>query len=273
MTKSGRRYVFSGHAVGVAAQFDRLGKLHGLNHVIPTLGSAALPVTGGLSQSEVPPYNYAVDKPWNRSLISVQHVVSTAQGTLELDGYRTVVHAKVEGLSVVEKLHIGLVEFNLSSTRKGNRPPVIRTTGNHIEGMRLRKVEVTVDLDDETLAHCGTKQQLADFYARQDEDFRQRFAWRFGTRPGAPAIQDHNGYYRFSLVREIKLSGPKRELARIPRPRQNKIVWPGFGRIFLGEVLVGDNQRRMTMVRLDMGSDAGGSGSVGDGSTNGSVST
>lgn len=49
MTNTGKRYVYSGHAVGVAAQFDRLGKLHGLNHVIPALGAAVLPVTGGVS--------------------------------------------------------------------------------------------------------------------------------------------------------------------------------------------------------------------------------
>jgi len=273
MTKSSKRYVFSGHAVGVAAHFHRLGKLEGLNHAIPAVGAAVLPVTGGLSQADVADYHYPVEKPWKRSLISVVHVASSALGTLEQDGYRTVVHSKIQNVDIVEKLHIDLVELNMSSTRKGTKPPAIRTAGNHIEGMRLGKVEVTVVLDNETLEHCGTKQQLADYYARQDEAFRERHAWRFGTRAGAPAIQDHNGYYHFSLVQQIKLSGSKRDLAKIPRPRHNQIVWPGFGRIFLGEVLVGDNQRRMTMVRLDMGSDAGGSGSVGDASTNGSLST
>lgn len=226
-----------------------------------------------MSHSDVPAYNYPVTQPWQRSLLSVQHIVSLARGVETPAGYFTEVHCKIEGLHVVEKLHVDLVELNLSSVRKGNKPPVISTTGNRIEGLRLGKVEVTVSLDDETLAHCCTKPQLANFYASQDEAFRKRYAWRFGTPAGAPAIRDRNGYYRYSLVREIKLSGPKRDLARIPPPRGNQIVWPGFGRIYLGEVLVGENQRRMTMVRLAMGSDAGGSGSVGDASTNGNVST
>ncbi len=273
MTKTGKRYVFCGHAVGVAAQFDRLGKLQGLNHVIPTLGAAVLPVTGGVSHSDVPGYDYPVEKPRKLSLLSVRHVLSTAHGLETPEGYHTVVHSKIEGLDVLEKLHIGLVELNLSSTKKGHKPPVIRTTGNHIEGLRLGRVEATVILDEETLCSCGTKKQLADFYARQDEDFRKRYAWRFGTPSGAPAIREHRGYYRCTLVREIKLSGPKREVDKIPRPRGNQIVWPGFGRIFLGEVLVGDYSRRMTMVRLAMGSSAGGSGSIGDAGTNGFPST
>jgi hypothetical protein len=150
---------------------------------------------------------------------------------------------------------------------------VIRTSGNRIVGMRLGKVRVTVSLDNDTLCQCGTKKQLADFYAGQSSAFRKRNAWRFGTQPGAAEIEDHNGYYKCTLVSDIQLSGPKRELDKIPPPQGNMIVWPGFGRIFLGEVLVRECDRRMTMVRLQMGSGAGGSGSVGDGSTNGSVST
>jgi hypothetical protein len=47
------------------------------------------------------------------------------------------------------------------------------------------------------------------------------------------------------------------------------IVWTGFGRIILGEVHVKGHERRLTMVRLAMGSDAGGTGAAGDGQSNG----
>jgi hypothetical protein len=272
MSENGRRYVFSGHAVGVAAQFHRLGELTGLNHVVPTLGAAVLPVTGGLSHSRAQDYDYKVDEPWSRSLLKVKHVQSKAHGAETRDGYQTEVTSEIDEIGVVEKLHIERVVLHMSSTKSADGPPEIRTSGNKIDGMRLGKVYVHVDLDDDTLCSCGTKQQLADFYAAQSGDYRQKNSWRFHTQPDAAAIQEHSGYYKCTLARDIRLSGPADEVARIS-VEGNRIYWPGFGRIFVAEVLVGARERRMTMVRLAMGSDAGGSGSIGDAGTNGSVST
>ena len=271
MSESSRRYVFSGHAVGVAAQFHRLGETTGLNHIVPTLAAAVLPVTGGLSHSHIHDYDYAVKEPWSRSLVKVAHVESKAQGREKGDGYETEVHSDVQRITVVEKLHIDRVMLHMSSSR-AEGPAEIRTTGNKIEGMRLGKVEVKVELDDETLCRCGTKDQLAAFYATQSTDYRQENSWRFHTQAGASELQEHSGYYKCTLVRAIKLSGPEDEVKKI-QVEGNRIYWPGFGRIFLAEVLVGVRERRMTMVRLAMGSDAGGSGSIGDAGTNGSVST
>ena len=53
----------------------------------------------------------------------------------------------------------------------------------------------------------------------------------------------------------------------------NVIVWKGFGRIILGEIHVKGHERRVTMVRLAMGSDAGGTGTAGDGQSNGGTGT
>ena len=49
----------------------------------------------------------------------------------------------------------------------------------------------------------------------------------------------------------------------------NMIVWKGFGRIILGEIHVKGHERRLTMVRLAMGSNAGGTAAAGDGQSNG----
>ena len=50
------------------------------------------------------------------------------------------------------------------------------------------------------------------------------------------------------------------------------VVLPGFGRVFFGELLIAQYSRRLTMVRMALGSDAGGSASAGDVETNGSWS-
>lgn len=256
MSENGRRYLFKGHAVGVAAQFHRLGELEGLDHAVPAQGAAVLPVTGGLSHAKTEKYDYPVCEPWRRKLVEVGLVESKARGERKTDGFLTEVQSRVEDLHVLEKLHFRLVEVHLSSFKYGDEPPAVRTTGAHIEGMRLNDVHVTVKLDTVMLAHCGSKKQLAEFCSNN----------------GGVEFCEHDGNYLSTLVREIQLSGPPDEVAKIPKPVGNRIYWPGFGRIYLGEVLVGERERRVTMVRLDMGSDAGGSGAIGDAGTNGSTS-
>ena len=73
-----------------------------------------------------------------------------------------------------------------------------------------------------------------------------------------------------ALVREIKLEGPEVEKQSISVEGYT-IRWKGFGRIFLGEVVLRGNSRQVTLVRLAMGSSAGGPGSMGCGKTNGQV--
>ena len=272
MSQNGTRYVFSGHAVGVAAQFHRLGEMENLEHVIPALGAAVLPVTGGLAHARSTCYEYPVEKPWKRSLLSVRHVESRAVGKRDDDSFVTEVHSVIEDVNVLEKLHIRRVELHMKSSKKEDGVPTVSTSGNIIDGMQLGNVHVAVDLDDDLLGSCGNRDQLAKHFAGLEPEEKKRIAWRFRTDPGAAEIRTFGERCHCTLVTAIHLSGPEDELEKIPEPKRNVIYWPGFGRIYLGEVLVGERDRRLTMVRLDMGSDAGGSGTIGDAGTNGSVS-
>ncbi len=257
MSEHSRRYLYKGHAVGVAAQFDRLGPLTGLDHVVPAQASAVLPVTGGLSHTHASAYSYAVADPWKRTLVSVCHAESKAHGRAVPGGYRTDVYSRVEDVHFLEKMHIRRVELHLASEKIGDEPTKITSTGNHIEGLMLGNVQVTVELDQGMMGHCASRKEVAAYCAKE----------------GAPEIRQCEAYDVCTLVRKISYSGPPDEVAKVDKPEGNMIHWPGFGRIYLAEVLVGDRERRITMIRLAMGSDSGGSGSVGDGSTNGSVST
>jgi hypothetical protein len=160
----------------------------------------------------------------------------------------------------------------LSTFVKGQNEPLVTSKGSRIEGMRLGSVRVGIALDEEPLQACGTKTQLAAFYDRQSDDYRREHGWRFAI----PANRDEQtaplGHYKCSLVREILLEGPEDEKQAISVEGYT-IVWKGFGRIVLGEVIVKGSNRQVTMVRLAMGSNAGGTGSVGCGQSNGQVIT
>jgi hypothetical protein len=272
------RYLFSGHAIGASAQFHRLDDTTGLDHLIPTQAASVLPQTGGLSHGSVSDYSYTVNHPRPRTLFSVSRITSTAAGRIisntAMDSkFETEVEVDIHSVKVVDKLRIDLVRLHMLSTFDASRGhPVVTTRGNRIDGVWLGNVHARIELDDEPVCHCGTRDQLAALYRAKDADYRQKWAWRFATPAGAPEIAPHGVHYKCSLVRGIELVGPETEKQHISVDGYT-IVWKGFGRIILGEIHVKGNDRQLTMVRLAMGSDAGGSGSVGDGKTNGATGT
>jgi len=251
MSNGSGRFMFAGHAIGAAAQFHRLDELENLNHVIPTLAASVLPVTGGRSEGHLDkPYRFDVDQPRKRCLLAVDRIDTWAEGRGNNGAYETELSVEIGGMQVVEKLHIDLVRLHMHSARNGSADPVVTTKGNRIEGMRLGNVEVRMTIDDEPLAHTGTADQITKFYR---------------NRAGLTNAGDH---HHFSLVRDIQLIGSEQDKQPMS-VNGHTIVWTGFGRIILGEVHVKGHERRLTMVRLAMGSDAGGTGAAGDGQSNG----
>jgi len=267
-----KRFAFSGHAIGVAAHIHRIDDVSDLDHNIPTLGSSAIPIVGGHSRHRVANFCYTASHPRHITLLSAQRVETMARGKcLPNKQFETEIGAVVRSLSVVEKLHVDLVEMHqrgLATEEAGSSVSSTTTRGSKIEGLRLGNVEVNVELDEEPFATCGTKKELDAFYARQSDAYRKANCARFHTAADEKSITPYKGKYYSSVVRKISLNGPAAELQSI-HVDEYSIQWDGFGKIFLGEVIVSDLDRRITMIRLKMGSAAGGGGSAGDGQHNG----
>ncbi len=268
---SSLKYLYNGSAVGAAARFTRLDEVRDLNYEVPALGACALPITGGHCVAHQPAYRFDVEKPRPRTLLSVDRIDTSLEGR-EADGrYETELDVQVGSIEVVEKLRIALVKLHILSTRSLSDPHAeVSTKGNQIEGMRLGNVDAKIVLDQEPIGYSGSASQLLGFFQKQTQAYRERFSWRFGCSATAAEPAMVAGSYVYSLVQQIELSGPPEELKYIHVDGYT-IVWEGFGRIILGEVHVNDQKRRVTLVRLAMGSDAGGDGTVGDGQSNGQV--
>jgi hypothetical protein len=266
-----QRYMFSGHAIGAAARFNRLDDLQNLNHVVPTLGASVVAETGGLTTKKDENYRLDVPNPRQRCLLSLKRAESTVEGRDPNGRFETELTVEVEQLQVVEKLHIDFLRLHLLAVRKGmSEDATVSTTGNRIEGMRLGNVQVKVEFDDEPLGFTGADYQLADFYRNQTDDYRKRFCGRFNTPDGSKTLARCGDFYRFSLVSHIELIGSEVDLQPFT-VTDNRIHWKGFGRIILGDVHVKGQERKISLVRLAMGSDAGGDGTAGGGSTNGTA--
>jgi hypothetical protein len=60
---------------------------------------------------------------------------------------------------------------------------------------------------------------------------------------------------RTTIVQKIEWDGAPHPTARI---YGNVVRVPNFGKIYFGEMVITDRTRRLTMVRFQLGSDAGG---------------
>ena len=269
-----RRFAFSGHVIGAAAHIHRIDDVHDLDHNIAALGSSAIPIVGGHSHHRVAHFCYTASHPRKLSLLSAQRVETTAHGKcLPNQQYLSEISATVKSLGVVEKMHVDLVTMYQRSLatydpKQDVSASFILTSKAKIEGLRLGNVEVEVDVDEEPFATCGTRADLDAFYQRQGGPYRKANCERFNTPEGDKSIKSHHEKYVCSLVSKIVLKGPEAEQQKIHVDGYS-IYWEGFGRIYLGEVIVSDQDRKVTMIRLKLGSDAGGSGSIGDGQQNG----
>jgi len=265
MSTDERYFIFSGHAVGVAAQFDKLDHLENLNHRVPTLGASVLPATGGISHGSAANYAYAVEVPRKRTLIQVDRVATKADGRTYPDRWETEIEADIDGVRVLEKLEIGSVRLHMLAVRDSKSEDCnatkVTTRGSHIEGLRMGGMTAKVFLASDALENCGSKDQLTDWHSKQPSGWRN-----------AHPLRNVNDRVKFSLVRDIQLSGEQDPEHKVYLLEDGyTIKWDGFGRIILGETSIKGCDRRVTMVRLAMGSDGGGSGTVGDGGSNGVI--
>ena len=251
-------YYFSGHALGASARFTKLDNKEGFNEIVPVLGASVLPTTGGESTALVSNYCYEVVKPRRRNLLTVHRIATSAIGRDMGTHFETETNARVESITIVDKLHIDLLVVHVVSSRDlRDNEPKITSTGNKIQGVFLGAVEAKVTLNDDIMHACASTSQIARFFDGKSENDRN-----------AASVVQQGGITRLTLVRDIQLKGAERDKQKITRVG-NALYWDGFGFIFFGEVLVKDQDRQVNLVRLQMGSDDGGSGTMGNGQSNG----
>jgi hypothetical protein len=97
---------------------------------------------------------------------------------------------------------------------------------------------------------CGSAQTYDDFDTK------------YGTNPKV-CKSGKMRLMRCSLIDKIQ------HKHALPKGDQQILVVPNFGHIYLGEVHIKDNERHITMMRLELGSPVAGSLALGGGQGNG----
>ncbi len=227
------------------------------DHLIDVQAASSLPVIGGHGNSRVENFQF-------REFVSFKKAYTHVSGGLQVDdnSNNTLVTATVEGLNIMDVLTADRVVARLYSKHPAGEPEgFVTMVGSKFENLKIAGCDIKVELDCELFENIRTFKEAQKAF-ENNAGFRKIASDPFHTgRELQP--QGPNGAFVCSLVKEMNTICPC-----VTRDGHSFYVH-GFGKIFLGEVMIVHGQRTLTMIRLELGSAVSGGGTVGAATTNG----
>jgi hypothetical protein len=245
-----RRFIFHGNAMPFGGRILKIGK-DKVSDLIPGPPCAALTVLGGYVRATTRGSSYKDAFRWGRTL-------AEAKGERADDGsHITTVTSAVADLFIKndpEVFEADLISNTLESVHPEKGQPSITAKeiifGSPEKGLSLAGQRIELDFDDD-LSKCPTFNDFSNAYRRDREFFdkHQKTLCRGKkgeARFGEPLPRTSSGYVVTSIVKSIRWR--KRTIPG------NRLYLKGFGALYFGELLMNENNRRLTMVRFAMGS-------------------
>ena len=248
VTADGSRFVFRGNAMPFGGRITDIAGT-AVSKLIEGPPASALTVAGGRSQSSTAGSSFEGIFKWGATS-------AECTGVIQPDG-----HAETKVTSVMNTFsakndpilfEVDLLKISMLSDHPKKGQPSIMPTEvifGGSKGMFLNGKRIQVEVDDDlksfpTLVNFETEYRTKQtFYTKYSRRCRRPTAKAptFGER--VPRV---GGYVSTSIVRSITWNGKKID--------GHVLSLTGFGRIYFGELLMNENNRRLTMIRLVMGS-------------------
>lgn len=273
-----RRFVFRGNAAVIGGRISRPRDL-----VIDATGASALTVSGGRSQGSLAATKFGEFARVASAATSAQGVFDSGRlarelthGRVRADALTTTTTVKVDVRELVVGSARALRIEQLRATMIGTSPgpsdePALKPSDVRIAGVTIGDHTLVVELDAALFARLATRSQL--LAAADDPKFTEECGKHFlisaaddvkGTRRSLLKAEDT---IYGTIVRRLRWKGKPYPDSTIDH---HLVVAPGFGRVYFGEIFISSLSRRLTLVRMDLGSPIGGMLAAGEIETNGS---
>jgi hypothetical protein len=259
-----RRYVFRGNVSAFT------GSIYRPEHIPMGVAGSCLSVAGGVSRSATGRVDYG------NGFVTIGSASTTAEGRIDdlgrakawtdnrrkirEDSLPTTTRAGAEVRDfAIRRNHsfaiaVATVTVEGHSPRSGSEPgiPVVRAA---LEGLAVDGAGITVEFNTE-------------FFQKNDtwSKVRSGIAAHRKTAPRMPPLWERNGAIYGTIVKEMRWSGQAPAGSRIDG---NAIIVDDLGTFYIGEIIITDVSRRLTLFRAELGSPDGGSGGGGDIDMNG----
>jgi hypothetical protein len=245
-------YLYNAQGHGVSAQFVRP-----FQQTIDVQAGMSLSTTGGYGFVRVTDFRY-------KGFLSFKSASTQVSGSFHHkdNSHTTLVSVDVEGLNVFDVLTADRVVARIASRHVVDTPePEIVFVGSYFENLRIAGCLVECDLDHDLFLRLDTFRKFRD-ELQSNKKLQQTALDPYHTGTLQP-LPDKSGMVLCSLVKDMKVDCPGVEqVGHVFYVRE-------FGKIYLAEVVTEDSHRILTMLRFELGSPGGGSGTASQGQSNG----
>jgi hypothetical protein len=251
-----KTFIYNASALAIGGTFTRP-----IERVINVPASSTLPREGGYNTARTGKYRL-------EEFLSFESAYTQVAGSQDPKdkSFTSLASATVEGLNILDVLTADRVVAQLAVNHPadGGEPEIV-PLGTRFDNLRIAGCPIKVDLDLAMFTTLGTFSSFRDRYAK-DRGFRdqarQRFLWDKMEEDAPP---ETDGTVCCSLTRRIV--GLDTSIER----RGYKLRIPQFGTVYIAEIFLSPKRRKITMLRLDLGSPAEARMSVGEVDGNGST--
>jgi hypothetical protein len=282
-----RRFIFRGNAAAIGGRIVRPTDV-----VIDSGTASSLTVSGGRSRSRAATSRFGEWVGFAAATTSAEGVFDDVKQAIELTFHRvaedtlttsTRVSADVTGLSIGDRPKLivkGLHAALSSKSPAGSGEPAIAVgSDTAIDGAAIEidgvAYGLSVELAVATFQQYDTRSKLLT--AADDPQFVRdnggclfmRMPVAGAAAPPAGRLQVGSGTIYATIVKAIRWTGEPCPGAKID---QHAVLVPNFGTIFFGELLITSLSRRLTMLRVELGSPIGGFVACAEVETNGAWS-
>ena len=274
---SGKVFLFNAHGFAIGGRITQPYQAELGSHA-----ATSLPIVGGGASAESSNYNF-------NHLISYRSARTHISGIKGEDGsHHTAVSCVVEGLNILDIITADAVIGRLSSKHTGVGEPEILPLGSSFVNLKIAGQPVEVELDNDLFARNKTYSALLDHYQNQSSSSKAkapknapdkvRYLWN-GVDSDIPAKlekgmltppgtgwQHSHGVLHSSMVKNVRTvkSTVSQEL-----PYGYAIHIPHVGCVYLAEMFCSADTKRLTMLRVELGSPVVGSVAASGPVTNG----
>jgi hypothetical protein len=278
-----RRFKFHGHAAALSGRIVRVGegtKAKFVKNAFIDLPAAALPATGGRSTARLSRKH--LTDPVVRSFVRFENATVSSEGVYEDPrGHFEVTQGKRASNTLTPMTKVSADVRGLDIGLKGNvRMTIKRVRGGFTSKKGLDGSETAIQITKDTgfdgnsvtfVDAQGKPYVLTVGVAKDVFDTRDTFSAIIAA-PAAALARSDDGAAHGTIVKPLKWKGREFPGSALDADQPNTVSIPGFGRVFFGEITVTAQSRRLTMVRLDLGSPIGGDCACADFMDNGGVS-
>jgi hypothetical protein len=276
-----RRFVFRGNAAALGGQIFRPQTI-----IVDLDGASSLGVSGGRSQSQIKGRSFGEIIKFGSAFTLAEGLFDDEKQARDVTNHKgrqvdlnstTTVTSEVREISVGQKplftakrVRGTLVSRSPAGSGEPSITPARDTT---IQGVAIGGYGLAVNLNVGFFQKYDTQSKLVA--AADDAKVVSNYGSHFATGAtvegqyptGRPGLLRRDSVIYATIVKEIRWEGKPFPGAKIDG---NSVIVPDFGTVYFGELLIGGAERRLTMLRFDLGSPIGGYADVGDVSSNGS---